>query len=113
MNLPALAEIKARLSAATPGADVPVIEGACKYAQVSEANVDGEYTVYDPFTVSEELAEFMNNAPTDISRLISALELAIEQRDSVMGDYSLDYIAKIIEMREEFNAAIARVLEGK
>ncbi len=120
--IPALAEIKARLSAATPGpwtvSRSDSDHGHINY-QVENFGYEHDGCVafcseLTNFRQAKKNAELIAHAPTDISRLISALELAIEQRDGYSDWFSeQQHPDNRTDFRKEDNAAIARVLEGK
>lgn len=84
-----LSEIKARLAAATPGPwladlgnwqvesqnDVSYRDGICSFTPNNRDRIDGTPNPVDPM----DDADFIANAPTDITALIEALEKCKEE----------------------------------
>ena len=111
-----LSEIKARLDAATPG---PWHESdVCDHVfQTNHITRDIWNICHAPLNGLHDNwindKAFIANAPTDIARLIAALELAIEQRDFWMNDTEWTCDHNKESRRERENAAIERVLRGE
>lgn len=116
-----IAEIKARLAAATPGPwNVAIRKDAHPVARVwwiVPSKIEVDYETYEGNLIAEcgymtdATALFIANAPTDIARLIRALELAIEQRDgwinNLPDNFHKSYKRGAIE---QSNAAIDKIL---
>lgn len=109
MNLPALSAIKARLSAATPGPWVNRPGGVVQSQTVSRIIFwDDEPNQGDTHERIKPDYDFIAHAPTDLLRLISALELAIERHE-----LSLELSEHAARLHFEATLKdIARVLAG-
>lgn len=109
-------EIRERLNAATPGPWIESHKGDGHYnKRVAECLVADVYAK-DEFDINQGYAnaELIAHAPTDISRLLSALELAIQQRDSwAKWAESVSRYNNSEYSISQDNAAIEKVLEGK
>lgn len=113
-----LSLIKARLAAATPGPWKAFERGSwggCGFGVATTDNPSEQDEVKEWFVCESTLpsasnnAEFIAHAPTDIARLIKALEKCREQRD----EYAFKLPIKEYLAQEKDDAELDAILKGK
>lgn len=92
---------------------LPALLGEIRERTEENANMSSDDFGHDCQELLVAESQALQTASIDIAALLRALELCLRQRNNSIGNYSFNTIERVVEEREQCDAAIIRALKGE